>query len=110
MNLAQLWAQFFTLGSTVIFVYGLSKIPFVRTLWHRNISDPFAHWMAHQVGTQVAPVHHRIDSLYVRLNELADALDYEFRSNGGNSLRDRVDAILVQTPNGDRYDLAPRNP
>lgn len=93
-TLADLWAQFAALASTILLVYGLSKVPPVRALFRRNIADPFAGWLAHllePVRAEIADVRADMSGVHERLYEVAEFLDYQFKANGGNSLRDRVD-------------------
>lgn len=75
-------------ASTVVLFSTLSKVKVVRNLVKRNVLDPF--W--EKVEKVLHPLHVKIDRTERRVNELAEALDYQFRPNGGNSLRDRVDA------------------
>ena len=90
-TLTSLWAQFAALATSILLLAALSKLRFVRALWRRNVAAPFAEWIEHLL----APLHHKADRLDSRLNEVASFLDYEFKNNGGNSLRDRVDEAVA---------------
>ena len=85
-----LWAQFTALGSTLLLLFALSKLPFVHVLWRRNVTEPFGEWVDGKLG----PLHEKVDRTDRKLHELAMVLDYEFKNNGGNSLRDRVDEAV----------------
>ena len=85
---SDLWSQFAALGASLLLLAALSKVPFIRTLFRRNVSDPFREWMADILH----PTNERIDKVNARVCELADYLDYEFSANGGGSMRDRVNA------------------
>lgn len=90
MVLSGLWAQFVTLATTVILLATLSKLPFVKALFRRNVSEPFRAWL----HTTLEPTNERIDGVNSRLYELAQHLNYEFSANGGGSLRDRVNEAV----------------
>ena len=90
MVLSGLWAQFVALATTVILVATLSKLPLVKALFRRNVSEPFRSWL----HTTLEPTNDRIDGVNSRLYELAQHLDYEFSANGGGSLRDRVNEAV----------------
>ena len=96
--IADLWAQFTALGSTIILVYGLSKVPWVRTLWYRNVVEPvkaFIERQLHPLHEKADAIQEQVTSNHDKLYELAGLLDYEFRANGGNSMRDRVNAAVT---------------
>lgn len=88
--LSGLWEQFVATATTVILVATLSKLSFVRALFHRNVSEPFRSWL----HMTLEPTNERIDGVNSRLYELAKHLDYEFSANGGGSLRDRVNEAV----------------
>ena len=88
--MSDLWAQFAALASTLILLFGLSKIPPIQALCRRNVTEPFGEW----VDSKLHPLHEKIDRTDKRLDELASVLDYQFKNNGGNSLRDRVDEAV----------------
>jgi len=52
--------------------------------------SPFGDW----VDGKLHPLHEKIDRTDRKLHELAEVLDYQFKNNGGNSLRDRVDEAV----------------
>lgn len=85
-----LWAQFAALGSTVLLLFAMFKVPLVQVLWRRNVTEPFGDW----VDGKLDPLHAKIDRTDRKLHELAEVLDYQFKNNGGNSLRDRVDEAV----------------
>lgn len=87
---SDLWSQFASLGATLLLLAALSKVPFIQTLAHRNVSDPFREWLKEILH----PTNVRIDKVNARVSELADYLDYEFSANGGGSMRDRVNASV----------------
>ncbi len=88
--LGGLWAQFVTIATTVILLATLFKLPFIKALFRRNVSEPFRLWL----HTTLEPTNERIDGVNSRLYELAKHLDYEFSANGGGSLRDRVNEAV----------------
>lgn len=85
---SDLWSQFAALAAALLLLAALSKVPFIQTLFRRNVSDPFREWLKEVLH----PTNMRIDKVNARVSELADYLDYEFSANGGSSMRDRVNA------------------
>ena len=93
-DLTALWAQFVALVSTIVLLFGLSKVPFCKTLWSRNVTDPFAGWLK----GLFEPTRRELAAVNRKLDSLAKFVDYQFTPNGGNSARDQLD-ILVDYQN-----------
>ena len=72
------------------------KIRPVHRFVRRNTVDLFAE----KVEEILHPLHAKIDRNERQLQEIADALGYQFRPNGGNSLRDRVDGLYHARQDG----------
>lgn len=96
--ISDLYAQFMALSGLIVLLYGLSKVPFVRSLFHRNITMPFREWLADilkPTNDSIRQVNDEVQGVRDRLYELADTLNYEFKANGGGSLRDRVNDVAA---------------
>lgn len=88
-----LWAQFVGFASAVILIFGLSKVPLVRALWRRNVTEPFQEFVRHTldpVQTRIEEVADRTAEVNEKVYELAELLEYQFTANGGGSIRDRI--------------------
>ncbi len=86
---SDLWAQFAAWAGSLLLIGALAKTAPGKALIRNNATDPFREWLS----DILKPTNDRIDGVNERLYELADTLEYEFKANSGNSLRDRVDVV-----------------
>ena len=74
------------IAAALVAIVAAANLPMIsrpgRWLWRRLVAEPFATW-----------THGVLDAWADRsVNPRLDALEAQFRNNGGSTLRDRVDA------------------
>lgn len=76
-------------AAALVAIVAAARLPMIsrpgRWIWRRLIAEPFATW-----------VHALLDAwAEKRIDPRLDALEAQFRNNGGSTLRDRVDATAA---------------